>query len=321
MKQSIKVSMVQFSAEWAEPEINIRRMREMAEAEAKAGAELIVFPELSNIGYCTPCLPAVPVDFEGMSYAECAMKYVSLAETIPGPTTNALLEVAREYGVYIVVGMTQQHPAIPYSVYNAAALLGPDGVIGVHHKMHLPLEEKQYFYPGSTAEVFDTPLGKIGLGICYDGRFPEYSRMLALKGAEIICNIWATIVSGNNSVGPNQMKAIKYRTFTRAQENGVFYLSCNRSGKQGNQFVFSGHSCAASPNGVIIASSETMEEEILRCTLDRDDLIRYRSTLPIFRDRRPEMYQILTAPLSEPYAKMMERCACGAEKDMEEAEK
>lgn len=298
MKAEVKVSAVQLAVERLQLEKNIERMKSFVEAEAKKGAELIVFPELANLGYIAPFMPGDSVDPEDVNFTEIASKYALAAETIPGPTTEALLELTRKYNIYVVVGMAQRHPDVSPTLYNSAALLGPKGIIGVHHKMHLPLNEKHYFYPGSTSEVFTTDLGKIGLLVCYDCRFPEASRILALKGAEIICSVW-NVSGGFGTVTPD-MDSLKYRAYTRAQENGLFFVACNRSGTQGNAF-FTGHSAIASPNGTIIASSTTKDEEVIRATLKEKELIDYRSSLSIFLDRRPELYGLVTKPLSEPF--------------------
>lgn len=302
MKETVHVSAIQFASQWLELYKNVERMKSFVEAEAKNGAELLVFPELANIGYVTPAIPGGTPSFEDLSYAEFASRYVRAAETIPGPTTEALSEVTRRHGLYVVVGIAQKHPIIPYTLYNSAVLLGPTGIIGVHHKMHIPLSEKQFFYPGNTAEVFRTELGNIGMQICYDARFPELTRVLALKGAEIICCPWG-IFRGKGIVQSAKLaleeNALKYRSYTRAQENGVFFISSNGSGPQGD-VEFQGYSVIAAPNGSIISFSETSEEDVIRAELKDDELVNYRSTLTLFRDRRPEMYGLICKPFSEP---------------------
>lgn len=297
MKATVKASMVQFSSDWLQTESNTRRMKAFAEAEAGAGQELIVFPELSNTGYITPLEVEEPCGFPGMTYAEFAAAYMRAAETVPGPTTDALSEVARKHGAHVVVGMAQKHPSVPFSLYNSAVLIGPGGIVGVHHKMHIPLNEKQYFYPGGTAEVFQTDLGAIGMQVCYDGRFPEITRLLALKGAEIVCSLWC--VPAIFTV-PDAENSLKYRTYTRAQENGVYFMSCNRSGTEGKT-VLLGRSVVCAPDGASVAMSQSADEEVIRAELTEERLLRYRSKLSIFRDRRPELYGEICRPLSEPY--------------------
>src|SRR3972149_5813867 len=102
MKTEVKVSVVQFACEWLQRDKNIRRMRGFVAAEAKAGQELIVFPELANIGEITPRLPGDPIAAQGMTNAQFARAYLEAAETVPGPTTEALCELTRRHGVYVV---------------------------------------------------------------------------------------------------------------------------------------------------------------------------------------------------------------------------
>jgi len=298
MKAVVKASLVQFASDWLQTERNTARLTAFAETEASAGQALIVFPELCNTGYITPFEVEEPCGFPGKTYAEFAAAYMRAAETVPGPTTDALCEVTRKYGAYVVVGLAQKHPVIPFTLYNAAVLIGPGGIVGVHHKVHIPLNEKQYFYAGNTIETFRTELGVIGMQVCYDGRFPEITRTLALKGAEIVCSPWC--VPAVFTV-PDAENSLKYRTYTRAQENGVYFLSCNRTGTEGKT-VMLGRSVVSAPDGLTIAQSQTSDEEVLRAELTEERLLRYRSKLSIFRDRRPELYGEICRPLSEPYA-------------------
>ena len=290
MKETVQVSVVQMDVAWLEHEVNRRRMESMARAEAEAGAELIVFPELANVGYIAPVMPGEPVGYGDLDFSQFAATYWRAAETVPGPTTDALAAVARAHNVYIVVGLATRHPVIPGMLHNTAVLIGPDGVVGLHHKVHLPLNEKLYFCPGNQVQPFHTALGCIGLAVCYDGRFPELPRLLALRGAEIICNIW-NITEGFRTVTPSH-DSLVHRAYTRAQENGVWYINCNRSGRQG-EARFTGHSAVAAPNGTVVAHSETADEDVLRATLRESDLLQYRMCLGIFRDRRPELYGAL----------------------------
>jgi len=300
MKAEFKVSAVQFAPYWLQLEKNIERMRAFVEAEARQGAELIVFPELANIGYITPPLPGEPVGIEGMSATEAFALYIRAAESVPGPTTEALGELARRHGVYVVVGVAQRHPVVNFTLYNSGILIGPGGIVGVHHKMHAAANEKQLFYSGNTADVYQTDLGNVGICICYDGRFPELPRILALKGAEIICNIWY-VIAAHSAATPGDDR-LKHRAYTRAQENSVYYINCNAaaSGRPG-EVQSTGYSAIAAPNGTLIACSGTPGEDVVRATFKEEELVNYRSVLSIFRDRRPEMYGLICAPLSEAF--------------------
>lgn len=296
MKEKVRVSIVQFAPKWLQQENNALRMSEFAEQEAKKGADLILFPELANIGYITPVSPGFSVSFSpDMSPMKFASMYIKASEPIPGPTTDILGEMARKYGVYIAVGISQLHPVIPDTLYNSAVLIGPSGLIGIHHKMHLGANEKLFFYPGNTAEVYKTELGNIGLIICYDSFFPELSRILALKGTEITCALWSV---------PKIMKVdvhmLKYCAFIRALENCNYFLACNRVGTEGD-VVYLGHSVVAAPNG-IVAYCDSEVEDVLTTELFNERIVRARApAFTIFRDRRPELYSMLVEPLSKPY--------------------
>ncbi len=290
MRDTVRVSAVQFAPEWLQPERNARRMADFIAQEAvEHKADLVVFPELVNIGYIHGEAASLDEEF--------AKKYISAAETVPGPTTKILGEAAKRYGVHVVAGMAQAHSVIQGLLYNSSVLIGPDGhVIGVHHKMHIPRVEKHYFVEGNTAEVFDTPLGKIGMQVCYDDRFPELARVLTLKGAEIITAVFA----GHSFGGKLVADQFQHRCFTRAQENAVFYVACNRSGVE-KEAVYLGHSAIGAPNGELIAQSATIEEEVVRAEMHATKLLDARVFISVFRDRRPEMYGEIVRPLSEPY--------------------
>jgi omega-amidase len=295
MKEKVTAALVQFAPQWLERDKNGERVKDFVEQEAKKGAELIVFPELSNIGMITPKRLGQPPKFRaGISATDFAVMYVKAAEYIPGPTTETIIDVCRKHGVYVVLGMAQLHPTVPATLYNSAVLIGPVGIIGVQHKLHTILNEKQYFVPGNACEVYSTEIGNIGMAICYDNRFPEVSRILALKGAEIICAPYAAgRVSLDLFACP---ETFKYKAHVRAQENSLYYLLCNRSGQDGDT-IFLGHSTISGPNGEILASSESEEEEVVRAELSNEVLIRSRVELTIFRDRRPEIYSPITEPL------------------------
>lgn len=295
MKDKVKVSLIQFVPAWLDNEKSVERMKRFVQEEAEKGSELIVFPELANIGYITPARIGKAPSFDSQTSAlEFATKYIKASELVPGPTTELLGGLTNKYGVYIVVGIAQLHPVIPATLYNSAVLIGPSGILGIQHKMHIPLNEKYYFCPGDTTEVYQTDLGNIGMAICYDGRFPEFTRILALKGAEIICSIWN---KGKKEHGDPMTN--KYLAHIRAQENGNYYLACNRVGKEGD-VVYLGHSAIAQPDGGIIAYSDSEEEEVLTAELHNEEILEFRASLGVLRDRRPEKYSLITEPMSLP---------------------
>ncbi len=245
--------------------------------------DLIVFPELANTGYVKGRVE------------EFNVRFIEQAEPIPGPTTDALGVVARKHGVHIVTGLAELHPRIPATLYNSSVLIDPEGqVVGVHHKLHIPAEEKHYFYPGSTTEVFHTDLGIIGLLVCYDSEFPELPRILSLEGAEILVGIfnWGWPVG---TYGPGRLSRI---AAVRALENKNFFVACGKVGVE-DEFVFYGNSTIAGPDGEIMVESKPEHddrESVLRACLKREQLLRERAINTTYRNRRPEMYGLLTEP-------------------------
>lgn len=284
MKDDVKVGVVQFAPIWLDPEQNAHRMAAFVEDEADRGSELIVFPELSNLGYISPS--------HGLDLV-FALRYAALAEMIPGPTTQLLGEVAERRGVHIVVGLAQRHPTTTGILWNSAVLIGPSGrILHVQRKVHIPAGEKHFFTPGDGFAVTDTDLGRIALSVCYDGRFPESSRVMALQGAEIICSLWAR----HGVAGQVNAEAGHHLAFVRAHESSLYYLFCNRVGEE-NGNVFLGHSAIGAPNGELLAASTTSEEEVIRAELRGDTIASARTYLSLYRDRRPDTYGMIAEPI------------------------
>ncbi|MBI2917947.1 MAG: carbon-nitrogen hydrolase family protein [Chloroflexi bacterium] len=285
MKESVRVAAVQMGVTWLDPQANLGRIeRAMGEVAAKGGADLVVFPELVNLGYIK--------GKEAPDFITFAVDYVRKADKVPGPFSAAVGELARRHGCYVVVGMAEAHPVIPATVYNSAVLINPEGkVVGVHRKAHIPGEEKHYFYPGGGANVYATEVGKVGMMVCADGTYPELARVLTLKGAEIICIPYA------RSKELNPDPEVFFRVIScRAYENSNFVIGCNRVGRE-EKNQFAGRSCIGGPWGQFLALSEGEDEEILTATLRREDMEASRVRHARFRDRRPELYGTMTEPL------------------------
>lgn len=286
MKESVHVSVVQFAPQRWDREANAIRMAEFIEKEGSERAELVVFPELANIGYLRGPSASLDEDF--------ALHYHRCAEPIPGPTTSTLGKAAARAGVYVVVGLAEAHSRLRGMLFNSSVLIAPDGEVrGVHRKVHIPRSEKHYFVPGNRIEVFPTELGVIGMQVCYDDRFPETARVQALKGAEIIVVVFAGYLYGERSD-----RELAYRASTRALENAVYHVICNRSGSEDGS-VFMGHSVVASPAGTILCQSDSAEETVSRAELREEHLIGARIALSTFRDRRPDLYSSIAMPLDE----------------------
>ncbi|MCD8346775.1 MAG: carbon-nitrogen hydrolase family protein [Lachnospiraceae bacterium] len=174
----MNVAVVNFRQVWGNKESNLARIKGFIRAAAKQGADLIVFPEMALNGY----------DDESETERDQKMQ-IREAETIPGPSTAAIAEMTKEYGVYAVFGMAEREKEGSDIVYNAAAVCGPEGVIGSYRKIHPALAEQCWCERGNEPFSFDTPWGPIGIGICYDTyNFHELMRYYAASGCRLYLN-------------------------------------------------------------------------------------------------------------------------------------
>jgi len=227
MLEEINVALVQVGCRAGEKEYNIELMeRKIIEAKER-GANLILFPELSLTGYVP--LPHLH----------------NAAEPIPGPSIRYLEEITEKEGIHVILGMLEQSRE-GHTPFSTAVVLGPKGFIGKYRKRQFQLEDQ--------APVFGTPIGKIGLIISYDIFFPEISRLLMLKGAQlIIC------ISASPTV---QRKLFETFTVARAAENNVFLAYVNLTGS-GDKLQFYGGSRIIAPNGDIILQAKYNAEDLV----------------------------------------------------------
>jgi predicted amidohydrolase len=270
MENKIKLALAQISCKRGDKTANIKKMETLANKAKKQGANLIIFPELSLTGYVV------------------RDQIYELAETIPGSSVKALENIARKTNLHIIFGMPELSEKTKATLYNAAVLIGPEGLIGKYRKMYLPthsvFEEKRYFRAGYHAAAFKTKIGKIGLIICYDIFFPEVSRLTRLEGAQLIVCI---------SASPAIRKAFfEALTIARAIENTAFLAYVNLVGiEDGLQFW--GGSRLVGPNGKILAQAKYDEEDLVMCDVDYTDIKPVETFVPALRDLRPELFDEL----------------------------
>ena len=279
MKDKVMVAAAQIDIALLDMAENLARIEKcVKEAKETKNADLVVFPELASIGYIRE------------RNKEFGCSYIKGAQKVPGEFTEALGEISSKYDTYVICGMTEAHPLIPGTLYNTAVLMDPEGkLVGAHRKVHIPGYEKHYFVPANTTDVFHTDIGTIGMGICYDNQFAELTRTYALEGAEILAMLW------NMPAFSNDGGMLHRLTSTRAFENRMFAVSCNRIGESAGMSFF-GYSAIADPLGELLASAEG-EEGIIYAQLEQDTLLRERAQMPVFRDRRPDLYGELVKPL------------------------
>lgn len=260
---------------------NLDRMSQKLRQAAAGGAALVVFPECAVSGYC----------FESLDEAR------PFSQPIPGPATSHLQCVCASLGAYAVFGMLESEGS---RVFNAAVLVGPEGLLGTYRKVHLPYLGIDMFseYGDRPFAVHDAGGVKIGMNICYDAAFPEAARCLSLLGADLIC-LPTNWPPGAETTACSVINA-------RALENAVYYIAVNRIGTE-RGFEFIGRSKIVDPRGVTLAEAQSAGEEILYADVDvslsrRKHILRVKDKHEIDRlaDRRPEMYQLLTQPHSLP---------------------
>jgi predicted amidohydrolase len=269
MHTTLSIGCYQFGPKLLEIETNLS---EIATAASDLSADLAVFPELASSGYF-------------FSSHEDVRR---IAETIPnGPTTRAAIEVASSRACHVVIGL----PEIDGDkIYNSAVLVGPDGYIGRYRKTHLFYEEKIWFSPGDTGfPIFDvvSPSGvsyKLGIMICFDWFFPESTRTLAARGADVIAHPSNLVKEWCPTAMP-----------IRALENHVFTATANRIGAESNgteTLSFIGSSLICGPDGTVRARTGRTTTDWIEapCDLEEARDKRVTSRNEVFSDRRPDTY-------------------------------
>src|SRR3954447_3337756 len=268
----MRVAVAQMEPKLGEKERNLDVCLAQLEEAAAQGAQLLVLPECAIPGYM----------FDSVEEA------LPFAEEIPGPSTEAFERECRRLGVHAICGLIDHEGD---TLYNAAILVGPDGLIGSYRKTHLPfLGVDRFVTPGDELKVFDTALGRIGLIICYDLRFPEVTRTLALHGADMV------------ALPTNFPMAAKLQCDViapaRAAENRIYLLVANRVGKE-RWGEFCGLSQIVDPYGTRLAEAGEAEETLLVAKVelekarDKDYVVPGEYELYLFGHRRPELYGAL----------------------------
>ena len=283
MSESVAVSAVRVAVVHFDPQVgthniqtNLQNGLDLAREAAMNGANLIVLPELANTGYL-------------FANRRDAFNH---AEAVPeGPSTQAWIDFAAQHQVYLVAGLAEQDAM---QLFDTAVLLGPGGFIGKYRKAHLWNKEKLWFTPGDLGfPVFETPIGRIGLLICWDIWFPEVPRLLSQQGADIICSLNNWVWTPPPLFDDAGKCMASYLTMTAAHVNNVFIAAADRIGKE-QDARYLGCSLIAGTNGWPIGAVAPADEQII---LYADvDLSTARSA-PIWntlndlqRDRRTDIY-------------------------------
>jgi N-carbamoylputrescine amidase len=277
----VRVGVVQTHAS-EDPADNLLRTLALVDRAAAGGAAIVCLQEL----FLTPYF-----------CQEEDARHFDLAEPVPGPTTEALAERARERGVTIVGSVFEKRA--PGLFHNTAVVLLPDGRLGgVYRKMHVPDDprffEKFYFTPGDLGFLkVETPGAPIGPLVCWDQWYPEAARLAAMRGAKVL--VYPTAIgTWTGELDQESVQREAWRTIQRSHAiaNGVFVVAANRVGREGD-LVFWGRSFVAAPDGRILAEAGEVEA-VLLADLDLGLVDTVRQGWPFFRDRRIDAYEGLT---------------------------
>jgi len=269
------IALVQYAVSPSTKEAVTRGVRALTRA-AEAGADLVVFPELSF----TPFYPRVPV-------TERDQSALDLAEPVPGPTTEALAEAAAEQGVVVVFNLMERDGD---QTFDTSPVLNADGsLLGRTRMMHITeyehFHEQGYYAPGDTgAPVYDTAAGRIGVAICYDRHYPEYLRALALQEADLV------VVPQAGTVGEWPEGLYEAELRVAALQHGFFTALANRTGTEGDM-PFAGRSFVTDPFGDVIAQASGPEETILHASVDLARTAEAPARRLFLRHRRPDQYE------------------------------
>jgi len=260
---------------------NIDHQLKFVEQAAEQGVQVLCFQEIFTTPYFC---------------AEQTTRWYEAVERIPdGPTVQLMQEVAKQYGMVLIVPIYEEEQTGIY--YNSAAVIDADGkYLGKYRKTHIPhvapgFWEKFYFRPGNLGyPVFDTAVGKVGVYICYDRHFPEGARCLGLNGAEMIFNPSATVAGLSEYLWKLEQPA-------HAVANGYFVGAINRVGIEApwNIGEFYGQSYFCDPRGQMLAVGTRDQDELIVADLDMDMIREVRNTWQFFRDRRPDAYGSIVA--------------------------
>ena len=281
----VKVGLMQMSCV-KDKQKNIEKAIKNIRLLASKGANIICMQELfSSLYFC---------DVEDYNN-------FSLAESIPGTTTEMFSSLIKELNVVIVASLFEKQMAGLY--FNTTAVIDADGkYLGKYRKMHIPDDpgyyEKFYFTPGDLGyKVFETKYGKLGVLICWDQWYPEASRITALMGADILFYPTAIGWATYQDEDTNQDQYNAWQTIQRshAVANGVPVVSVNRVGfEQDGAMKFWGGSFVANAQGKLLYLASHEQEEVVVTELDLSQTDYFRKHWPFLRDRRIDSYQPIT---------------------------
>ena len=276
--QDVRVAAAQVCCPVGKVSDNLRKTLEYTVRARDEGADIICFPELHIPGFWRH------------------QDLYDLAEPIPGPISDAVVEIASETGVTVLAGMAERGGN--GAVYNTTIVATPQGLAGKYRKLHINEAEIPYWTYGYDLPTFNHPKVTFGVEICYDSHFPEVSTTLAMKGCELLFfphasgEISLTAAVRRESFDTKKERWLKYMP-ARAYDNSLFVVVVNHVGDNGGGNVYPGNSMIIDPVGDVIAEAQPWQEELLIADLKAEDLLRVRKGggwAFFLRYRRPELY-------------------------------
>lgn len=260
---------------------NLKRGIAAFEEAARQGATVVAYAELAF----TPFYPQNPTDGN----------HKRLAEPVPGPTTELFMELARKHKIVTILNLFEEYNGLTYDsspvIDNDGTLLGTTRMIHILEAPHF--HEQGYYAPGpSQPVVHKTAVGNIGVAICYDRHYPEYTRQMALEGAELV------IVPQAGSVGEWPEGLFEAEMRVAAFQNGYFAALCNRVGAE-EHLTFEGRSFVVAPDGAILNQAPAARDAILLTEIDLDKTWDSNARRHFLQDRRPKIYRQWAEKISD----------------------
>jgi len=290
MREHVRVAAVAVDSTPGDLSQNLEKIESWTTQAASAEADLVLFPELSLTGF----LPNHPHGDHEAWMREALSVARKSAQPLDGAAIEKLTAIAQRQNMLLSTGLLEDAGNL---LYNTQILVGPDGLLGYWRKMHIPMFEMPFYIGGGEPTVVETPLGRIGVNICFDALMPESTRLLAAQNVEIVLFPFAADPPPRTPQGWADWAGIPLRA--RCAENGVFGVACNYVGHveaAGAEQNFPGGGLATGPRGEILKQwpAATGEPGMMLVDL-KDDYLRQARAEPeyLYRFRRPELYRKL----------------------------
>jgi N-carbamoylputrescine amidase len=265
----IRIAAVTFNSAVNRTRDNLGRMASWIKQAKHQAAQLICFPELNVTGYSTK--PEIK----------------GCAESIPGPISERLVQMAHENQIVILAGMAEKGDK--GRIFASHLVVTPEKISGIYRKIHIAPTERNIFFPGNSVPLFEVEGVKLGIQLCYDAHFPELSTRMAVDGADII---FMPHASPRGTPTEKLTSWLRHLT-ARAYDNSVFIVACNQGGENQNGLDFPGLAVVVGPSGKILEKDTPGCEGMLVADLKSDDLsaVRDHCMRYFLPNRRPELYE------------------------------